>query len=1495
MRPRRTRWRGWRWIKRGTLGVVAVVVLAVVAAIVAVHTDGGREVLRARVEHQLKTVFTGGASLGRIDGSPFGELTLHDVVIRGPDRRPAISVKRLTIELGLLPLLSHQARVAGIVAEDVDIDLARDADGELSIKHLLRPSPKSAWSVALPKVAIRRGHVRFDSGTEVMNLDALALDARATMPHDGPIDAGVELTGTWRERAAAGLDLRVVLHADDHGFALPSLSVRAGDVSVVGRHIALGAAEAGHGPAIGGTLTVDAGAAAVARLAPDVRLPADIAVTLTATPVPGQRWTELAVTGRIAETPLRATLAADLEAKQVRGELSTGTLDLTTLTSGRLVGRAAMNLVFDLRPGGPRALPIATATIRGWGAVAGVPKTTFEIGLRSAGERVRATIDATGEGAQAKLGANLRVLGDRVAIEDATLHVATSDPARASGGKAPVHGALRVDLAASGALRPTPSLAIAGTIEGRGLRVLDLSAASLHVALDAQRLPNRPLGHARVELVDLVRGDMQLGALTVDAADRRDGKVAVQVRSRPKQAPWLIDADAIVTPPGATGGRPDLVAIDLLGHRVRTGGGVDWTGHTGHLEISPAGIALRDLETTSPSGRLAVAGSYERAGRRQGDLAANLDIRALALDGIARGVHGKLDTHVAIARRGGAWQGEVQLDGTGLSIDRSLQLLDAHAVAALHGTQLTVTANASSVGLGRATLALDLETPRVITSPGAWRRLGREAIRTGELTLQGIDIGRIAALADVAGEYAGRIEGSLQVSAATTTGHIAVRDLAAPPLRGLGAVRVDLDVSQATPAELTPALTATVLGLGTVSAQAQLGLPDRLFDPAAWATLGRAALRGASVRAEDLTADPALLDRLGLRNDVRGRVSVAIDVGSAGRTVTAAIDIAGLRGAPIVQPLAVHLAAASDDRATTSSLSIKAEDAVLLEARGRIPLAIVPLIERWRGDPAAGRATPLAATATLAAVDAPRLLAVFGRTEVIAGVLDGSIELGGTLGAPTANANLVATGLQVPPGPGGKPIRTVQRLAVTGRWDGRAAALAVDGVESDGGRLQVSLAGRPAALRDGTLTIKATTFDLVPILAFAPGPAGVAAGQLDANLTVTGLDLRTTRIAGELHLRDGRVPIAPAVGTLRRAKIDAVIADHEITLGVDGKLGTGSIAITGSVALDGASPNGGKAKITLREVSPIGVVEPRISAEITAALSHDRDQWHADLVVDQGSVVIPDDRGEPLKPPGAPPDMTFASGERLTRLPMARQAPEHPIFVVTIDLRSMRVKSEEFRGVIRGKVELRADGQAVGMFGGIEADRGDLDLFGRRYYVDQAGVRFDGSLDPLLDLRITHDFSDVTTITEVHGRASKPELAMSSDPGTYTQGELLGFLLGGEPGGDAPGGAATDRVAGAGESFVANKIGGYVRKALPINIDVLRYEAASASSSAAVTVGTWLTHELFLAYRQHLEARPDENTGEGELEYWLSRHVMVEGTAGDRGYNGADLLWQIRY
>jgi len=1555
----RTRGRAWRWLRRGGLGVVGLIALAVLGVLGVMHVSPGRELVRRLVEDQLAATFTGGASLGGVEGSPFTQLVLHDLVIRGPDGEPAISAKRLTVELGLLPLLSHQARVGAVLAEDLDVDLRRDASGELQILRLTKPGPSSGWSVALPRLELRQAHVRFDTGREKLNFDDLRIDATADLPHGGPIDATLDLHGRWRERAAAPLALQVVIHKDERGLAVPSLSARAGEVLLTGSHVTVVPGSQGRAPAIGGTASVVAPAAAVARLIPAVVLPADLAFTVTATPVAEQAWTKLAITGKVGQAELRLTGAADLTAKHARGELETGALDLTALTRGALDGSAAAHVAFDVLPGSAGQLPTATATIRGWASLGDLPTTTFDLEVHAAGERAEATVDATGQGVHAKLTARVRVAGDVLAIEHAELHATTSDPAKASGGSAPVHGALEADLTASGQLRPSPSLSVAGTIDGRRLRMKDLSVASLHVAVDAKALPNRPYGAAHVQLTELVRGDLQLGALNLDAADRADGKIAVTVRSRPVQNPWLIELDALVTPPGvpAAGTRSTSgsLVVDLLRHRVRAGAGADWTGRTGHIEISPARIAVRDLTSASPDGRIALAARYERAGRRAGDLAASVDVRSLSLDNIAKIYHGKLDGHVAVARQGGAWQGDVAIDAVSVSIDAAptpgttaaaasrasgtplgaaiaaasagagaswlaaslgaaiapsiagsavraapppgaLRLvLDTHARATLRDRELAVTLDAASRGVGDVRLALALDAPAELTDAKAWQRRGRTAIRSGRLTLREVQLGRLAELAGLERGYAGRLDGDLQLTSTTASGRIAAVQVIVPRLRGASGIDVVLDVSQPAPNAVTAKLGASLAGIGQVTAQVELATPDRLLDPAAWAQLGPSALQRASVRAANVAIDPAMLDRFGVVSDLRGTVSLAAEVGPGAGTLKASIEVAQLRGGLLVQPVDLRIAAESGARDTTAQLTLGTKDGALVDLQAHVPVAMMALVQQLRDDPGAARQTELAARATLASVDAARILAVFGKTEITAGQIAGDVELAGTFGAPTAVARLTATGLKVPPGPRGKPIKSVDKLALVARWDGHQATLDLDAAEAEGGVLKIAAVVDPGALAAGRVTVEATRFDLIPLLVFVPGPGGSSSGQLDAHLTLNGLDLRTTQIAGEAHLTNARLPIAATVGTLRQAKIDAVIANHEVQLKVDGKLGGGSVLVEGSIALDGAAPRGGKAKLTLRKVSPIGAIEPTISADVTASLARDGDQWKAELQIDHGFVVVPSDRHEPLKPVGMPDDMAFAGGAGRAREPRPQAAPANPSFVVAITLHSTQIESSEFRGNIQGRLELRAGGAALGLFGGIDADRGDLDLFGRRYSVERAGVRFDGSLDPLLDVRISHDFSEVTTVTQVRGRVSKPELSLSSDPGTYSQSELLGFLLGGDPAGDARGAAGSDRVADAGASLVANKIGGFVRDALPIDIDVLRYEAATAATSAAVTVGTWITHSLFLAYRQHLDARPDENTGEGEVEYWLSRRVMLQGTVGNRSYNGLDLLWRKRY
>jgi autotransporter translocation and assembly factor TamB len=423
--------------------------------------------------------------------------------------------------------------------------------------------------------------------------------------------------------------------------------------------------------------------------------------------------------------------------------------------------------------------------------------------------------------------------------------------------------------------------------------------------------------------------------------------------------------------------------------------------------------------------------------------------------------------------------------------------------------------------------------------------------------------------------------------------------------------------------------------------------------------------------------------------------------------------------------------------------------------------------------------------------------------------------------------------------------------------------------------------------------VTAKSFDLMPLLVFAPGPVGGAAGRLDANVTIRGADLATAMVIGEVHLTDARVPIAPAVGTLRRAKIDLVVRGNDVHVTLDGRLGGGTVKATGSIGLLGATTTSGKVKMTVRGVRPIGVVEPSIDADVTVAMRRERASWVADIDVKNAVVKVPSSRGEPLAPPGSPTDMVFVAGDRITRRPMERRPPAEPIVTANITLGPTRVESEELRGIVRGKLTVTADTYSIGVKGVIEADRGELGLFGRRYRAERAVMRFDGDLDPMLDVSLIHEFPDVVTITQVRGRASRPRVTLSSNPGTYSEGQLLGFLLGGEPSGDR--GGAGDRATSAGASYVANRIGGYFKKALPIDLDVLRYEAATTTTSAAITVGTWLKHDLFLAYRRRLEARPDENSGEGEVEYWLWRRVVIEGVIGDRGRNAIDLLWRKRY
>lgn len=1504
--------RGMRWTKRIVLGLVALVVVVAIGAIAFIHTDSGREVVRVKIEDQLQNTFTGGATIGKLEGSPFGDLVLRDFVINGPDGKPAITIGKLDTHIRIFDLLKRDIRLDHLVVDKVDAHLKQNADGSYQIAQLLKPSTEpdtgpSKWTVVLPKVEVRDAHLTIDTTDpelQTVNLDGVSIDASALLPPEGKDKtASLKLTATWRERGAP-IDIAAAISDDGSKTLAPSLKILLGGVAVTGTNVAI-TRQPDKAPLIEGLLHVIAKRDDVFALDPRVELLDDVDLTLAATTATGQR---AKLTGTFGTSEVTGDIAFDLDTFHQAGTVAVSDVDLGRLTQGKVAAIIGGKATFDLKQGGVDELPQLTLEFAGHGSYQSIPRSELVVHAKTGGHHISTAIDIKGA-AKAKLRAELHKVADTLTLNSATLVASTDNPARASGGKAPVHGSLLVDLKASGAVAPNPALTVNGTVKGKRLTFQDLSVASLDLAINATQLPRSPNGRASVRMLDIVKGTTRLRALDADAATRPDGKIQASVTSRPAEDPWLVELAALITPPG----KGATTTIDMQRHRLRVANGSDWKGTSGRITIGPEVIEVRDLRSASSDGKLAVEGSFVKDGRRKGDLTAKVDLDRFALESLQTQLSGILDARVDVSRRAGAWNGSIDLTGKKLIQGLDLPGPDAataEAHIAVSPSQLRVNAELSTLKDGAIKLALDLAPPAVLEDVAAWKRRGRDAITKARLELTRIDLGKIASklptdqveithgqkitnirLRGRPFDVTGMVDGAIEIGRTTASGKLAVRSLHLSTLRGVKSIDADLELTQPKLDELVPTVSVRVAGVGNAVARARISLPSPLFDPQAWKTLGVDAIREATVRTDPVTVDPAMLARLGITSTLRGKAKLDVQIGRGLETIKVIALADEVRGIPIAKPVSIRAEATIDDKQAKASIAMttQGKPLTLLKFDGTVPITVA----RLRSEQPDLATLALTGRLTIPSTSAPQLLNVFGRSEIIAGTVDGTVDITGTVGQPKIKALLAGHDLAA------RPIRSrrlqvIKSITVAASYDTTNATLKIDGLEDRGGTLAVDAKANPAALDKGTATIKAKNFDTSPLLAFAPGPAGGAAGKLDADLKVTGFDPKIAKILGELHIKQARIPLAPQIGTLRKANIDVQIRDHDIVLAATGKIGAGEIKATGTIGLDGVALNGGQAKITLRKVSPIGTIEPQIDADIDAKITRKNEVWTADVVIANGKVKVEKRDGEALKEVGLPADLTI--GPQKIKVAEGKTAPpKRASLIANITLKPMRVESKEARTSVSGKIKLTADGSGVGAVGTIAANSGDVDLFDRRYRLERAAVTFDGSIDPRLDIQISHDFPDVTTMTIVRGRLSKPELELSANPGQYTQAQLLGFLLGGEPGGDPSSGSARDKATSAGTSLVANQLAGYVRNALPFDVDVLRYEAAGVGSSASITVGTWLTQSLFFAFRQHLDALPDENSGEGTLEYYLTKRLHIQGTAGDRNYNGVDILWRKRF
>lgn len=1387
-----------RLVRIGKWALATVLVL-LVAVVIFLHTAWGRSFLRARIESALAGSFPG-STVRAVEGSPFGTLTVKDIVVMGGDGKPLATVGTTEVDVSLWSLVGKVVRVNRLDLDDVVIAPRRQPP-----KPQEPPSSGggTSWSVELGDIAVHRAKVVLPDET----IDGIEVAAAVRIPAHAPLVAAGNVKATWRGLAVEATAFARIGDAIEIPFA--NVAAGAGGATVLGVRI-------------GDEYTGDA----IARISPALAtvleiedLPAEALVMAR-----GRPHGQVAVFAALGDATLRAGGVIDVA--QQRGRA-------VTIVQEPRYGVAIAALDGDAEHA--RGM-IAGQTLQEGHVVRTLVAVT---GARTGGWL---TLGAATDAGYATTVATVMRAGDAYQLADATVtaHGRRIDVATPDGPHARASG-VDVKLAAKGALWPDTKLRVDGSVVAAGVQYDPFGLAGALVRLtgiDVTR--TQAAGRVHVETVGMTNQDAPVGAASIDAR--------------------------------ITAGFDGTLTALLDRYQLRTDADGTWAGAGGTLAVTPDAIVVKDLHTSSGAGAVTANATVTRA---SGDLVADVDAKEVGLATIEPGVTGTVSAKAHVARHGVAWDGTATFAGKSVVAGPDQPPLDVRGSLTIHGRRVTVTSSASTPAVGEVRLAAEVDGPYDITDLPAWKRLERRAIRS--LAVTAVDV----KLAGASPKLSGVVEGGAAITATGAHGTLHLRGFHT----AAGDVDADVSLGVAENGEIATTETVQLVGVAGADGVVHVALPRYPLDPAAWKALGARVIADGSIHAKGVQVTPDVVAKLGGKVPYRATVDLDAEIAEGAAGATLALDVRGLAGGKLVRPVDVHVEGSIDDKGAHGAVTASSGGLALVEATAQAPLTVDDVrLGRLRGAALTGAIT--IGKPQLAVKD---LLAIVGRHDVSAGTLAGSITLGGTVLAPTGSATITTKDVTVPPQIEGRKASKLADLVIQTSWNGTEGQLDIKGHEGTTGLLHITANGPldKSKLRAG---FEANALDIAPFAVFAPGQFAAARGTIDASLQLFGIDPDTGDLKGKLQIRKGRLPLHDLIGTLREADIDVIVANHRIDATLKSKLGPGTVTGTATVMLAGSTPKNADVKLTIRQIALIRAFQPRIDADVTARLAHGT-RWTGDIAIDNGHVLVPSRGGQMLLDATTPTDMIFVDGPVPKVAPLLqRPPPSKPWLVANVALgrTTIDVLDEQYQvnGAIDGRFVLSLGGDGIGMDGAIDAERGDIELLGQRSQLDHGSLVFDGTIDPLLNIRVVRDLSDVTVAAEITGRLSDYHLEFTSDTGSYSQGELLAMFAGGSSGGDSEFGQA---AATAGYGYLSSLVTSKLLKRLPIKLE-FHYTPGGATTSDAYGFSHWLNRNLYIEGRMHPEARPDENATEGILEYHLGRYFLLSGDAGDRGYAGADFV-----
>lgn len=408
-------------------------------------------------------------------------------------------------------------------------------------------------------------------------------------------------------------------------------------------------------------------------------------------------------------------------------------------------------------------------------------------------------------------------------------------------------------------------------------------------------------------------------------------------------------------------------------------------------------------------------------------------------------------------------------------------------------------------------------------------------------------------------------------------------------------------------------------------------------------------------------------------------------------------------------------------------------------------------------------------------------------------------------------------------------------------------------------------------------------------------------GELTLRATASGT-LGNPEFGGITRIENGEITVVPLLQEFDDIQLAAHFEGGDIVIDeLRSETGSGSVSVEGGIHLARGNTRGhlyvhANKFPVIRSGLPIMTVDAEIDAELdaTAELTRIDVEIH-DSFVD----VLGQGRDQPSKIPTSE-DVTFVDALAVPERKKEPGTTKTPIVPkemrISLSIREpVLIRGNQADMAWDGAVKVVRRNEEVGVEGAFEAERGWFELLGNEFRLERGRVTLPerGEIDPYLDIEATTDTPEAVVTVNIEGRASRPELRLSSSP-PMTDSQIFSLLVTGTADADGQEGDVQAKAASLLVSFQNPALQRFLRSS--IGVDRVAVGFGETVEQPIVTVGKRITRELYAETSYHHNAPPDENQAEASLEYTFAPpHWVFRTYFGTAAEGGLGVWWRNRF